>query len=51
MANQKEIEKKLDLDSAIKSAKESLEDIKNGFQKIHIDPSIDILETLRRNIK
>ena len=32
-----------DLDSAIKSAKESfLEDIKNGFKKIHIDPSIDI---------
>ena len=41
--NPKEIEKKLDLDSAIKSAKESfLEDIKNGFKKIHIDPSIDI---------
>ena len=41
--NPAEIKKKMNLEEAINSAKESfLEDIKCGFQMIHIDPSIDI---------
>ncbi len=41
--NNKEIDKKLGLERAIRSAKDSfLVDIKSGFEIIHIDPSIDI---------
>ena len=41
--NPLEISKKMNLHEAMKSAKSSyLEDIKSGFQVIHIDPSIDI---------
>ena len=41
--NNKEVDKKLGLERAIKSAKDSfLVDIKSGFEIIHIDPSIDI---------
>ncbi len=41
--NPYEIEKKMNLQEAMRSAKSSyLEDIKSGFQIIHIDPSIDI---------
>lgn len=41
--NNKEIEQKMTLDLAMKSAKESFAaDIDSGFQILHIDPSIDI---------
>lgn len=44
--NNKEIEKKLGLRSAIKSAKDSYSaDLEAGFQALHIDPSIDIYGT------
>tara|TARA_X000000950_G_scaffold50596_1_gene59566 strand:- start:8432 stop:9592 length:1161 start_codon:yes stop_codon:yes gene_type:complete len=40
--NNSEIEQKLNLEAAMKSAKNSfLTDIKSGFKVIHIDPSID----------
>jgi hypothetical protein len=43
--NSKEVERNLDLRSAMESSKQSfLIDIKSGFNIIHIDPSIDIHE-------
>lgn len=42
-----EVEKSLNLDDAMESAKKSFEeDIINGFDIIHIDPSIDIFNSL-----
>ena len=49
--NNVEIEKKLDLSKAMASAKSSFEnDIDSNFQILHIDPSIDIFQSLNIDI-
>lgn len=48
--NNKEINDNLNLEEAMKSAKESyLTDIKSGFQILHIDPSIDPLNEITQD--
>ena len=50
--NNSEIEEKLNLEAAMKSAKNSfLTDIKSGFKVIHIDPSIDPYKKLDNLLK